>query len=112
MPGLRFGVVLGTRRLAALIGADAAHEILITSRTFEAAEAKRLGFVQRVAEPDSWPDLVSSIVDAQKLEPAAAVRLKARVKEDTRAADMAALVDSATMPGLKDRIRAFRLAGS
>jgi enoyl-CoA hydratase/carnithine racemase len=112
MPGLRFGVVLGTRRLAALIGADAAHEILITSRTFEAAEAKRLGFVQRVAEPDSWPDLVSSIVDAQKLEPAAAVRLKARVKEDTRAADMAALVDSATVPGLKDRIRAFRLAGS
>ena len=112
MPGLRFGVVLGTRRLAALIGADAAHEILITSRTFEAAEAKRLGFVQRVAEPDSWPDLVSSIVDAQKLEPAAAVRLKARVKEDTRAADMAALVDSVTVPGLKDRIRAFRLAGS
>jgi enoyl-CoA hydratase len=112
MPGLRFGVVLGTRRLAALIGADAAHEILITSRTFEAVEAERLGFVQRVAEAGSWPDLVSDIVDAQKLEPAATVRLKARVKPDTRAADMAALVDSAAVPGLKDRIRAFRSAGS
>jgi hypothetical protein len=36
------------------------------------------------------------------------VRLKARVKPDMRASDMAALVDSAAMPGLKDRIRAFR----
>ena len=112
MPGLRFGVVLGTRRLAALIGADAAQEILMTSRTFEAAEAERLGFVQRIAEPSSWPDIVRSIMAAQKLEPAAAMRLKARVKPDMRAADMAALVESAAAPGLKDRIRAFRSAPS
>src|SRR5215475_7841745 len=51
MPGLRFGIVLGTRRLAALVGADAAYEIVVTSRSFEAAEAERLGFVQRLAEP-------------------------------------------------------------
>jgi enoyl-CoA hydratase/carnithine racemase len=110
MPGLRFGLVLGTRRLAALIGTDAAHEILSTSRIFEAVEAERLGFVQRLAEPDTWPDLVSGIADAQRLEPAAAAWLKERVKPDTRAGDLAALVDSASVPGLKDRIRAFRSA--
>jgi len=38
------------------------------------------------------------------------VHLKARVKPDMRASDMAALVDSAAAPGLKDRIRAFRSA--
>ncbi len=34
MPGLRFGVVLGTRRLAHRIGADKAREILSASRAF------------------------------------------------------------------------------
>jgi enoyl-CoA hydratase/carnithine racemase len=110
MPGLRFGIVLGTRRFAALVGADAAHEILVTSRSFGAAEAERLGFVQRLAEPGAWPEIVRGIVDAQKLDGIATVRLKARVKPDMRACDMAALVDSAATPGLKDRIRAFRSA--
>src|SRR5262245_24299878 len=36
MPGLRFGIVLGTRRFAALVGTDAAHEILVTARSFGA----------------------------------------------------------------------------
>jgi enoyl-CoA hydratase/carnithine racemase len=112
MPGLRFGVVLGTRRLAALIGADAAHEILMSSRVFDAAEAARLGFIQRLAELGTWPDLVRRTVETQKLEPAAAMRLKARVKPDMRAADLAALVDSAAAPGLKHRIHAFRSASS
>lgn len=112
MPGLRFGVVLGTRRLAALIGADAAYEILNSSRVFDASEAARLGFVQRLADAGTWPDLVRRTVEAQKLEPAAATRLKARVKPDMRAADMAALVDSAAVPGLKHRIHAFRSAPS
>jgi methylglutaconyl-CoA hydratase len=110
MPGLRFGIVLGTRRFAALVGADAAHEILVTSRSFGAAEAERLGFVQRLAEPGAWPEIVRGIVDAQKLDGIATVRLKARIKPDMRACDMAALLDSAATPGLKDRIRAFRSA--
>jgi hypothetical protein len=55
--------------------------------------------VRRLAEPASWPDLVRSTVNAQRLEPAATVRLKARVKPHMRASDMAALVDSATAPG-------------
>ena len=42
MPGLRFGIVLGTRRLAHRIGADAARDILATSRTLAADEALRL----------------------------------------------------------------------
>ena len=110
MPGLRFGIVLGTRRLAALVGADAAHEILVTSRSFEAAEAERLGFVQRLAEPAAWPEIVRGIVEAQRLDGIATARLKARVKPDMRACDMAALVESAATPGLKDRIRSFRSA--
>ena len=100
----------GADLVAALVGADAAHEILVTSRSFEAAEAERFGFVQRLAEPGTWPEIVRGIVDAQRLDGIATMRLKARVKPDMRACDMAALVDSAATPGLKDRIRAFRSA--
>ena len=39
MPGLQFGIVLGTRRLAALIGGDAARDILQNSRIFDAETA-------------------------------------------------------------------------
>jgi Enoyl-CoA hydratase/carnithine racemase len=109
MPGLRFGIVLGTRRLAALVGADAAHEILVTSRSFEAAEAERLGLFS--ASPSPAPGRRSSAASStHKGSTASQQRLKARVKPDMRASDMAALVDSAAMPGLKDRIRAFRSA--
>src|SRR5262249_28087241 len=86
----------------------AAHEILATSRSFEAAEAERLGFVQRLAEPGAWPEIVRGIVDAQRLDGTATVHLKARVKPDMRASAMAALVDSAATPGPKGPILPIR----
>ena len=49
MPGLRFGVVLGTRRFAARVGADKAREILSASRPFDAEEALRIAFLTRIA---------------------------------------------------------------
>jgi enoyl-CoA hydratase len=108
MPGLRFGIALGTRRFSALVGASAAHEILVSSRSFEAVEAARLGLVKRLAEPGAWPGIVRGIVDAQRLDAMAIARLKGRMRMDMRASDMAALVESAATPGLRDRIRAFR----
>ena len=44
MPGLGFGVVLGTRRLAACVGPDAARDIQYECRTFDADERRRLDF--------------------------------------------------------------------
>jgi hypothetical protein len=84
----------------------------MSSRAFEAAEAEGLGLVQRLAEPSSWAEIVRGTLEGQRLEPEAAMHLKARLKPDMRAADMAALVESAAAPGLKDRIRAFRSAPS
>ena len=40
MPGLNFGLVLGTRRFAACVGRDAAREIQASTRTFD-ADAER-----------------------------------------------------------------------
>lgn len=112
MPGLRFGLVLGTRRLCHRIGSQAARDILATTRTFDAAEALRVGFATRLDDPSTWPDLMDAFGrDAQVLSPAAARSLHSVSTPDTREADMSALAASASAPGLKKRISAFRQSG-
>lgn len=110
MPGLRFGIALGTRRLAQRIGRDAARDILGSSRTFDAAEAGRLEFTNATADPDRWDGIIRDAKRAVCLEPGALATLKSLVQPDTRIADLAALAQSASIPGLKDRIKAFRRA--
>ena len=113
MPGLRFGLVLGTRRLAHRIGADAARDVLQTSRTFDAESALKLGFVTRVAAPGDWPALTEAARETSTaLTLPALARLHEHTVTDTRDADMAALAQSASVPGLKERIRIFREAKS
>ncbi|MCP5152998.1 MAG: enoyl-CoA hydratase/isomerase family protein [Ectothiorhodospiraceae bacterium] len=108
MPGLRFGVVLGTRRLADLIGTDAARGLLESTRVFDTDEALELGFLTGVADEQAWPALIdAAAAAATSLPPEAHRTLLARTVPDTRDTDMAALVASVATPGLADRIRAF-----
>lgn len=112
MPGLRFGVVLGTRRLARRIGTDRAREILSTSRTFDADEALDMGFLTRVAAQTEWSAIERAAHEAcDHLTPAASAALHRRSVEDSRAADLAELACSVSAPGLKERIRLFRESG-
>ena len=109
MPGLKFGLQLGTRRLAARIGGDAARALLAGSKTFNADEALRIGFLQQIAPPEQWPEIVLRAAEqSAQLSPTAAARLNAATVTDTRAADLADLVGSAAEPGLKERIREYR----
>ena len=109
MPGLRFGLVLGTRRLAHRIGTSAARDLLATSRTFHADEALELGFATQIAAPVDWPPLTDAARTASAaLTRPSLARLNEQTVTDTRAADMAALAQSASVPGLKERIRIFR----
>ena len=109
MPGLRFGLVLGTRRLAHRIGADSARDVLAASRTFDAAEALRLGFLTKIAAQDTWAALTDATCKASDaLTQPALAWLNRQTAVDTCAADMAALAQSASVPGLKERIRIFR----
>lgn len=109
MPGLRFGVVLGTRRFASRVGADAARDILSASRSFDAGEALRIGFLTQVAAQGDWEGIiVSARAQCERLSPAAAAALHRHTTGDTRAEDMAALARSVSTPGLKERVRSFR----
>lgn len=108
MPGLRFGVVLGTRRLADLIGPDRARSLLETTRVFAAEEARDLGFLTDIVAEDAWPELIERTRTAAEALPLMAQRaLLERTTPDTRDADMAALVRSVATPGLQARIAAF-----
>lgn len=109
MPGLAFGVLLGTRRLAARIGADAARRIQNETRPFYAAEALALGFATDIVEEAGWPGVVEEAAAAAgTLSPAATAALFRATVTDTRSQDMADLVASAARPGLKQRIQAYR----
>jgi len=109
MPGLRFGVVLGTRRLAHRIGAGRARAVLSATRTFDADEALAMAFITRVAARDEWPALTEAArAESDLLSPNAAAALRRQTVTDSRAEDMAALALSVARPGLKERIRRYR----
>lgn len=109
MPGLRFGLVLGTRRLVQRIGQDAARDVLQASRTFDGAEAQHMGFLSRTAAPEEWPDVLAELAgDSSALAPDTTATLLRVTAPDTRDADLAELVRSAAQPGIKERIRAYR----
>lgn len=108
MPGLRFGIALGTRRLAHVVGRDAARSILATSRVFAADEALRVGLLTAIAEADAWNGAIEQAArDAAVLPFESLVRLLSLTQPGDDDADFAALVRSLATPGLRDRIEDY-----
>lgn len=108
MPGLRFGLVLGSRLFAERVGGQRARQVLQVSRTFGAADAESWGFLTEIASQEHWPLLIEKVqAAAADLSPEAAARLFRVTTEDRRDADLAELVRSAAQPGLKSRIAAY-----
>jgi len=102
MPGLRFGIALGTRRLAEVISADYARRILQTSTTFDADLALACGFLSEIVIAEEWPKHIADArVESLELPDAGSALLH------HCDADLADLVASASVPGLKSRIEAF-----
>lgn len=108
MPGLMFGVVLGTQRLAQSLGATKARHILETTRLFDASEAVELGFIHRTAAEQDWAGIEQERYKAATVLPVDAQRqMLARTIRDTRDSDLAALVRSVSAPGIKARIMQY-----
>ena len=108
MPGLKFGIVLGTRRFARIVGVERARAILEVARSFDAQEADAIGFITRIAEPESWPAIVIEAQNAaQALPDDARAGLYAATNDRDDDRDLALLVRSAATPGLGERIRTY-----
>jgi len=113
MPGLRFGLALGTRRLAERIGPKYARLVLGASAVFDADEALRMRFIDSIVPHTEWPELTQTLyAAATALTTNARATLNRLTASDTRDADLADLVRSAAAPGLKARIQEFRAKSS
>lgn len=109
-PGAGFGLVLGTARLVARIGSDAARHLVRSGETVDADTALRIGLATDRVEADALDRLIErENVAAGRLD-RETVRAIHCVSMSDGTQELAALVRSAARPGLKDRIRAYMTA--
>jgi enoyl-CoA hydratase/carnithine racemase len=106
-PGTAFGIVLGTRRLVELVGWDRARPLVTEGATHDCAAALAAGLASDLVEDD-----IDAWLAARCAPPVAGRETMELVRRATRAehraADMAALEESASRPGLALRIERYR----
>jgi enoyl-CoA hydratase/carnithine racemase len=108
-PGPAFGLVLGTARLAARVGRDRAREMLLAGREIMAEAALMSGLATAVLGPEDLTAEVARAAEAAgRLDAATVAALHSRTSRAEDDADLAALVRSAAVPGLKQRIQDYR----
>lgn len=108
MPGVMFGLVLGTRRFQTLVGLSHAHSILASARMFDANEALRIGFVEDLYAEEEWANIINQLDEsANRLDEETRKSLYDILCHKNQDADMSALVRSAARPGLKLRIARY-----
>lgn len=109
MPGLKFGLVLGTRRFAQIVGVERARKLLQVTSSFTSTDAIDMNFIQQIADPEAW-DVISNDAknDSTQLDRITQERLhKVLDGSEFNDTDLAHLVRSAARSGLKDRIMAY-----
>lgn len=105
-PGPAFGLVLGTARLATLVGDGPARRLLLAGAPVPAEEALRLG----LATAGEEGALDAARTAATRLDAETVAALHGRTRRADDAGDLAALARSVARPGLKARIAAYRAA--
>jgi enoyl-CoA hydratase/carnithine racemase len=104
-PEILLGIIPGgggTQRLARVMGKQRAMELVLTGRRIEAAEARELGIVNRLAATDGWLDAALELAEVVSRRPPLAVRLG---KQAVLAADETPLT-----AGLDHERRLYELA--
>ncbi len=109
-PGPAFGLVLGTGRLAGLIGNGAARRLLLAGAPVAAAAAVALGLASAELSDDAAAEaaIVTAAEAAARLDPATVAALHGRTRRADDAGDLAALARSVAIPGLRQRIVTYR----
>lgn len=70
-PGAHFGIPIGTGRLQVLLGTSHAKDLLMTARTFDGDEAYRIGFFNRLVEPDDLSEAAVTLAGQVAANPGA-----------------------------------------
>ncbi len=107
-PGSRFGVVLGTRHLAGLVGKQHAREILVEGRTLDASAALACGMLSECCGADAFATRIDEILRRSDKLDAATLRAILRLtRENASDIDLAELELSISRDGLAQRMRAY-----
>lgn len=107
-PGVRFGLALGTGRLAARVGETAAWRLLSSASPFDDVVAADVGLVTERLEPQAWSAREREAgLSGRRMDADVTRLLVGRIDGSSGAADLATLVQSACRPGLKTRILAY-----
>lgn len=107
-PGVRFGIALGTGRLARRVGPDMARRMLAQTTPISLEQALAAGLVDAEAVVEDWPAIVEEMEAANSsLDARMADIVAERLDPGKDDEDMAALVRSAIAPGLKERIASY-----
>jgi enoyl-CoA hydratase/carnithine racemase len=80
-PEIRVGILPGgggTQRLTRIMGRQRAAELVLTGRQIDAAEARDLGFVNRVVAGGAWREAAAELAAEIAVRPPIAVRLAKR----------------------------------
>lgn len=109
-PGARFGIILGTRRLGARLGADLAIRTVAEGGGLTAADALACGLATAPLPQDfdAEQDAPWLALGTPAVERVTFAQLRSALDDRASDADLAALVRSAARPGLKARIAAYR----
>ena len=105
-PGSRFGVVLGTRHLAGLLGRQAALEILVEGSALDADAALRCGLLSDLCSDDAVSVRVEAILEGCEAIDAKTLRALLRLVRDVASPrDRDELVASVSHEGFTARVR-------
>lgn len=112
-PGYRFGVALGTRRLALVIGQQRAQELLLANATLDSEQALACGLLtHRVADEQLDAVIAGIVAGVSDLDAEALAALLANASVSAPAGDreLASLVRSVARPGIHARIGRYLAA--
>ncbi|MNT55024.1 enoyl-CoA hydratase [compost metagenome] len=113
-PGAGFGLVLGSARLAGLVGTALAREWISGGAAINADAAAAAGFAGLVAQQDQPAALAALAARTRRLDRSAHAAIQAATLQghgaiaQAQASQLADLARSAARPGLKARIVAYR----
>jgi enoyl-CoA hydratase/carnithine racemase len=104
-PEINLGIIPGgggSQRLTRVLGRQLAMELVLTGRRVDAAEARELGFVNRVVEGDAWLEAALALAGEVAEQPPLAARL---AKQAVVAAE-----ETTLSAGLEEERRLYELA--
>jgi enoyl-CoA hydratase/carnithine racemase len=105
-PGCRFGVVLGTRHLAAVVGRQLAREILVEGRMLDARTAADCGLLSSLCSEDQVAQRVDDILRGSEALDIATLRaILALTRDVPSERDRSELLRSVWRDGLAERMR-------